>query len=95
MEELDEVLDTAGLGKEARKKTKTVLNRLWLKPRPELAEFAQRGVDIFKSDPSVAISALAWGMALATYPFFGKVAELVGRLSSIQETVPPQRFIGA
>lgn len=84
MEELDEVLDTAGLGKEARKKTKTVLNRLWLKPRPELAEFAQRGVDIFKSDPSVAISALAWGMALATYPFFGKVAELVGRLSSIQ-----------
>ena len=25
-----------------------------------------------------------WGMAVATYPFFGKVAELVGRLSAIQ-----------
>lgn len=84
VDELNELLDTAALGVEARKKTKTVLNRLWLKPRPELNDFAQRGVDIYKSDPSVPIAALTWGMAIATYPFFGKVAELVGRLSSLQ-----------
>ena len=84
IDDLNELLDAAEMGKEARKKTRTVLNRLWLQPRSELANFAQRGVDIFKSDPSVPISALTWGMAIASYPFFGKVAELAGRLSSLQ-----------
>lgn len=84
LDELNTLLDAAGLGVAARKKTRTVLNRLWLEPRPELADFAERGVAIFKADPSVPVAALTWGMAIATYPFFGKVAELVGRLSALQ-----------
>ncbi|AUM01337.1 hypothetical protein B4966_15110 [Rhodocyclaceae bacterium] len=84
LDELNTLLDAAGLGAAARKKTQTVLNRLWLAPRPELADFAERGVAIFKADPGVPIAALTWGMAIATYPFFGKVAELAGRLSSLQ-----------
>lgn len=84
LDELNTLLDEAGLGVAARKKTRTVLNRLWLEPRPELADFAERGIAIFKADPSVPIAALTWGMAIATYPFFGKVAELVGRLSALQ-----------
>lgn len=84
LEEVKAVLEAAGLGVEARKKTRTVLNRLWLEPRPELAEFADRGAAIFQEDPAVPASALTWGMAIATYPFFGKVAELVGRLTALQ-----------
>lgn len=84
LDELKNLLDAAGLGVAARKKTRTVLNRLWLEPRPELADFAERGVTIFRADPTVPVSALTWGMAIATYPFFGKVAELVGRLSALQ-----------
>lgn len=84
LDDLNALLDAAELGVAARKKTRTVLNRLWLEPRPELADFAERGVAIFKADPSISISALTWGMAIATYPFFGKVAELVGRLSALQ-----------
>jgi hypothetical protein len=84
LEDLSAALDAAGLGFAARKKTRTVLNRLWLAPRPELADFAERGVAIYKADPSVPITALTWGMAIATYPFFGKVAELVGRLTALQ-----------
>jgi hypothetical protein len=84
LDDLNALLDAARLGVAARKKTRTVLNRLWLEPRPELADFAERGVAIFKADPSISISALTWGMAIATYPFFGKVAELVGRLSALQ-----------
>jgi hypothetical protein len=84
LDELNELLDAAGLSVAARKKTRTVLNRLWLEPRPELVEFADRGVKIFKANPDVPIPALSWGMAIATYPFFGKVAELVGRLSALQ-----------
>ena len=84
MEDLEAVLDAAGLAKEARKKTRTVLNRLWLAPRPELSDFADRGIAIFKADPAVPVSALTWSMSIATYPFFGRVAELVGRLSALQ-----------
>ncbi len=84
MDEFNQILDAAGLGVAARKKTQTVLNRLWLEPRTELADFANRGVEIYKADPKVSITALTWGMAIATYPFFGKVAELVGRLSALQ-----------
>ncbi len=81
---LNALLDAAGLGMAARKKTRTVLNRLWLEPRPELADFSNRGVSIYKMNPDISIPIVNWGMAIASYPFFGKVAELVGRLSSLQ-----------
>lgn len=80
----NELLDAAGLGVAAKKKTRTVLNRLWLEPRQELVDFADRGIEIYKADPEVSVAALSWGMAIATYPFFGRVAELVGRLSALQ-----------
>jgi len=83
-EDLQALLDAAGLGVAAHKKTRTVLNRLWLEPRTELAAYADRGVAIFKARPDVPPTALHWGMALATYPFFGKVVELIGRLTALQ-----------
>jgi hypothetical protein len=82
--ELTELIDATHSGPAAKKKTRTVLNRLWLEPRPDLADFAERGVEIYREAPDTPISALTWGMALATYPFFGKVAEIVGRLTSLQ-----------
>jgi hypothetical protein len=84
LEDLNSLLDEAGLGSAARTKTKTVLNRLWLEPRPELARYADRGIEIYKADRAVPVAVLSWGMAIAMYPFFGKVAELVGRLSALQ-----------
>ena len=30
------------------------------------------------------MTVLGWGMAFATYPFFGRVAEIVGRLTALQ-----------
>lgn len=84
LDDLNARLDAAGLGVEARKKTRTVLNRLWLEPRSEMVDYADRGVAIHKMQPTIPIAALCWGMTVATYPFFGKVAELVGRLSAIQ-----------
>ena len=84
IDELNGLLDAAGLGVAARKKTRTVLNRLWLEPRPELVDFADRGARLFRDQPGISASALSWGMAIATYPFFGKVAELMGRLSALQ-----------
>jgi len=84
VDELNALLEEAGLSTEAKKKTRTVLNRLWLEPRASLVEFANRGVAIYKSEKDAPVAALCWGVAIATYPFFGKVAELIGRLTSIQ-----------
>lgn len=84
VEALIGLLDVAGLSVAAKKKTRTVLNRLWLDPRPTLVEFADRGAALLKAHPGTSVAALSWGMAIATYPFFGRVAELVGRLSALQ-----------
>ncbi len=84
IEDLEALLDAAGLGAAARTKTRTVLNRLWLQPRAELVGYADRGVAIFRAQPGVPIATLHWGMAVASYPFFGKVSELIGRLSALQ-----------
>lgn len=82
--ELDQILTEAHAGPEAKKKTRTVLNRLWLEPRDELSGLADRGVDIFRRVTEPQVAALTWGMAQAVYPFFAKVAEIVGRLTSLQ-----------
>lgn len=84
LDDLTELIDATHSGPAAKKKTRTVLNRLWLEPRPDLAGFAERGVKIYREVPDTPISALTWGMALVTYPFFGKVAEIVGRLTALQ-----------
>lgn len=85
LDELNELLDSAGLGKEAKAKTRTKLNAIALEPRPELTDLIDRGIDVFKTtDDAGELSAFAWGAAISTYPYFGKVAEFIGRLTSIQ-----------
>jgi len=84
LDKLEELLEASHAGPAAKKKTKTVLNRLWLEPRTDLIDFADRGIQIYRDAPDASIAALTWGMALATYPFFGKVAEIVGRLTALQ-----------
>ena len=85
LQHLVDLLAATHTGAAALKKTRTVLNRLWLEPRPDLVDFAERGVRLHTDLPDLPISALCWGMAIATYPFFGKVAEIVGRLTALQD----------
>jgi hypothetical protein len=84
LDALSELLAGAGLGKEAAAKTRTKLNALFLEPQPSLADFAARGIQLSKNGESAMVAAVSWGMAIASYPFFGKVAEFTGRLTSIQ-----------
>ena len=57
MHQLSELLDEAHSGVAAKKKTRTVLNRLWLEPRIDLVDFANRGVLIYRDAPDTSISA--------------------------------------
>jgi hypothetical protein len=84
VDELTQTLVTAGLAKEVRAKTRTKLNALILNPRPDLVDFVDRGIAQLKAQGGMPLSTMAWGLAIATYPFFGKVAEITGRLTSIQ-----------
>lgn len=84
LQELIDLIDATHSGLAAKKKTRTVLNRLWLEPRPDLIEFAERGIQLYREAPDTPILALSWAMAITTYPFFGRVAEIVGRLTALQ-----------
>ena len=85
LDDLDALLDAAGLGKEAKIKTRTKLNALVLEPRSELAEFIGCGVGLWsEANSRQDIACFAWGAALAAYPYFGKVAEFTGRLTAMQ-----------
>ena len=85
LDELNALLASENLGKEALGKTQTKLNGLWLAPRAELRDFADRGAAILNAAPATSEVALTWGMALASYPFFAKLAEQVGRLTALQD----------
>ena len=86
MEGLERLLEKAGMGAEARIKTRTKLNALVLAPRVDLIDFIDRGALTVSRDnySSLALSRFAWGAALATYPYFGKVSEIMGRLTNMQ-----------
>ena len=84
VDQVNALIDATHSGPAAKKKTRTVLNRLWLEPRPDLVDFAERAVRIYREVPQTPVSALVWGMAITTYPFFGKVADIVGRLTALQ-----------
>lgn len=71
-------------GVESRRKTFDILKRLWLQPLPEFADFSNRGIELFRTHGTDLVAPLNWGCAMVTYPFFGKTAEITGRLLSIQ-----------
>ena len=84
LQELIDLIEATHSGPAAKKKTRTVLNRLWLEPRIDLTEFADRGIQLYRDAPDTPVPVLSWAMAITTYPFFGRVAEIVGRLSALQ-----------
>ncbi len=84
LDDLNALLDASKLGAKAKKNTKTVLNKIWLDPQIELRDFADRAIELSRTCPEASSAVLSWGMAVASYPFFGKVAELIGRLSGLQ-----------
>lgn len=71
-------------GVESKRKTFDILKRLWLQPLPNYTEFSKRGVELYRKHGADAVVPLNWGIAIVTYPFFGKTAEITGRLLSLQ-----------
>lgn len=81
---LEELLMDQIEGKEARRKTRTVLLAVWVKTRDDLLALRSDAFELLRSIPSRSRIAVHWGMSMAVHPFFGHVAAVIGRLFSLQ-----------
>ena len=69
-----------------RDKAITILTNVWVTVPPELQSLRDQGLDYLRRrDPSDRVL-VHWCMCMAVYPFFGTVADAVGRLLRLQGT---------
>jgi hypothetical protein len=81
---LDLLLEGEVTGKEARKKTKTVLLRTWLLPSERLYELRNQGLSLLIRTNDSERLALHWGMVCSNHPVVWETASVVGRLLRLQ-----------
>lgn len=70
-----------------RDKAVTILLKIWVSPPAHLRALRDEGLAHLQRLPAGEHLPVHWGMSLAVYPFFGAVAETVGRLLRLQGTV--------
>jgi hypothetical protein len=83
-DQLRELVAESLPGVHSQRKTIDIVNRLWIKPFVGCEDFVSRGVALYQELGAKSVLPLAWGSAIAAYPFFGKTAEFSGRLLSLQ-----------
>ncbi len=74
-------------GKDARRKTFTIINRIWVAPSKELKSLRD---DALKEKPHMIVH---WAMCMAAYPFFSAVAEIAGRLLSLNDVIHKRQIV--
>ncbi len=67
-----------------REKAITILMKTWLLVPDGLESFRDEGMELLKRLPENQHLAIHWGMTMAVYPFFGQIAEQIGRLLRLQ-----------
>jgi len=70
-----------------REKVITILVRAWVDIDDDLGPLRTDGLHLIRDLGSPEHLAVHWGMVMAAYPFWGVVAETVGRLLRLQGTV--------
>lgn len=86
---LDEFLqDKVSVGSKSkssgRRKTISILLKIWVGVPKNLEPLRNEALELLRISPSHQHIVIHWGMAMAVYPFFGAVAENVGRLIRLQ-----------
>lgn len=81
---LDLLLEGEVTGKEARRKTKTVLLRTWLLPSEKLRALRDQGLSLLSRTSEPERLALHWGLVCANHPVVWETATVVGRLLRLQ-----------
>ncbi len=81
---LELLLEGEIAGKEARKKTKTVLLRTWTLPPEEVRALRDHGLSLLSRTNARERLILHWGMVCASHPVVWETASVVGRLLRLQ-----------
>ncbi len=82
--QLNDRLEREIAGSEARRKTVTVLLRIWVNVPGECKRLRGEALDLAAQIQPAERLWLHWGMALLAYPFFRDVAGTVGHLGRLQ-----------
>lgn len=70
----------------SRQKLTAMLLRIWVRPPEDLLGLRDAVLALGERALGTPRLVLHWGMTAAAYPFWGQVAEIVGRLFRLQET---------
>jgi len=71
----------------SREKTITILMKTWVRVPKELRLFRDQGLGLLRRLPPEFHPAIHWAAAMVAYPFFGDVAQTVGRLLRLQNDI--------
>ena len=70
-----------------REKAITILLKIWVSPPDHLVSFRDDGLHLLRGVAREHHLAIHWGMTIAVYPFVARVAETIGRLVRLQDSV--------
>ena len=79
-------------GQEAVRKTFNLLTNLWFGTYAETQDLRHQALALAQHLPRDAWMVLHWGMALANFPFFRAVAQIIGRLGRLQSAFTRQEI---
>lgn len=87
----DILRDRLSVGSNAQRGNKekaiTILMKIWVAVPTHRAQFRDDAVNLMKQLPESSHFPIHWGMSMSAYPFFGAVAEAVGRLFTLQSEI--------
>lgn len=91
---LNSYLESIVKGKEARRKTITVIKHLWIETPRDIQPLRNRALNIFMTlKTNEELLLLQWGMCIACYPIFIDLTSTIGRLFKLQDTVKTNQII--
>jgi len=74
-------------GEQTYTKAVTQIMKCWVSPDRELTEFRDNALIFARKNKREDRIALHWAMTIAAYPFWHRVAEQVGRLLNLQDSI--------
>ncbi len=69
-----------------REKAITIISKIWVRPPPDVQALRDDGLELLREISKAEKLAVQWGLVMAVYPFWGVVAETIGRLLRLQGT---------
>lgn len=91
--DLDPIIGSVLTGKDARRKCKTVIFRVWIKVHQEVESFRNEALDLMKSATKSERIALHWIMCCVAYPFFRDYTSTIGKMLKLQDDIDSQQVI--